>query len=448
MPVDTPVLELAVDLPDAISTAIGEHVAGLVPDGATLQTGIGKIPNSVLNALAHKHDLGIHTEMLSDSVIELFERGVITGKRKTLLAGKIVTSFVMGTRRLYDWVDDNPAVELRSSDFTNDPLVIARNERMIAVNSALAVDLTGQVAADTLNGQFFSGIGGQVDFIRGAARSKGGKPVIALRSTACSGQVSRIQAVLEAGAGVVTSRGDVHYVVTEYGVADLWGKSVRERSVALIDIAHPDHRSELLAQAKLRKYVFQDQRESLVALHVEAETLTLPDGSAVHIRALRVTDERVLQDLFYRLSDDSTYQRFLCHKAQYSREDVAPLADFSDARNAALVVTSNEDSEELLAVARYDRDPATGYADIAFVVRDEWQGRGIGTALFQRLAQLAVAQGIVGFTADVLVNNTPMLAIFEASGFPTQSRLEAGVRHLEMRLKVEPASLECPSCGP
>lgn len=434
VPVDSPVLELAVDLPDVISTAIGEHVAGLVPDGATLQTGIGKIPNAVLNALTHKHDLGIHTEMLSDSVIDLFERGVITGKRKTLLPGKIVTSFVMGTRRLYDWVDDNPALELRASDFTNDPLVIAQNERMVAINSALAVDLTGQVAADTLNGQFFSGIGGQVDFIRGAARSKGGKPVVALRSTACSGQVSRIQAVFDAGAGVVTSRGDVHYVVTEYGVADLWGKSVRERSVALIDIAHPDHRSELLAQAKLRKYIFQDQRESMLALHVRAETLRLPGGSAVYIRALRVTDERVLQDLFYRLSDDSTYQRFLCHKVQYSREEVARLADFSDARNAALVVTSNEDSEELLAMARYDRDPATGYADIAFVVRDEWQGRGIGTVLFQRLARLAIAQGIVGFTADVLVNNALMLAIFEASGFPMQSQLEAGVRHLELRL--------------
>jgi acyl-CoA hydrolase/GNAT superfamily N-acetyltransferase len=433
VPVDSPVLELAVDPPDATSTAIGEHVAGLVPDGATLQTGIGKIPNAVLNALVHKHDLGIHTEMLSDSVIDLFERGVITGKRKTLLPGKIVTSFIMGTRRLYDWVDDNPAIELRPSDFTNDPLVIARNERMIAVNSALAVDLTGQVAADTLNCQFFSGIGGQVDFIRGAARSKGGKPVIALRSTACAGQVSRIQAVFEAGAGVVTSRGDVHYVVTEYGVADLWGKSVRERSIALIDIAHPDHRSELLAQAKQRKYVFQDQRESMVALHVRAETLTLPGGSSVHIRPLRATDERVLQDLFYRLSDDSTYQRFLCHKAQYSREEVAQLADFSDARNAALVVTGNEDSEELLAMARYDRDPVTGFADIAFVVRDEWQGRGIGTALFQRLLRLAISQGIVGFTADVLLNNAHMLAIFEASGFPIQSGLEAGIRHLEIR---------------
>jgi GNAT superfamily N-acetyltransferase len=201
----------------------------------------------------------------------------------------------------------------------------------------------------------------------------------------------------------------------------------------LIDIAHPDHRSELLAQAKLRKYVFQDQRESLLAPNIRAETLKLAGGSTVHIRALRATDERVLQDLFYRLSDDSTYQRFLCHKVQYPRGEVVRLADFCDAQNAALVVTGNEDSEELLAMARYDRDPATGYADIAFVVRDEWQGRGIGTVLFQRLLRLAIEQGIVGFTADVLVNNAHMLSIFEASGLPIQSHLEAGVRHLEIR---------------
>lgn len=434
VPVDTPVLELPVETPDAVSTAIGEHVAGLIPDGATLQTGIGKIPNAVLNALGDKHDLGVHTEMLSDAVIDLVERGIITGKRKTLLPGKIVTSFVMGSRRLYDWIDDNPAIEMRPSDFTNDPMVISRNDRMIAVNSALAVDLSGQVAADTLNGQFFSGIGGQVDFIRGAARSKGGKPVIALRSTACAGQVSRIQAIFEAGAGVVTSRGDVHYVVTEYGVADLWGKSVRERSVALIDIAHPDHRSELLGQAKQRNYVFQDQRESLVALHVRAETVALAGGKSVHIRPLRATDERVLQDLFYRLSDDSTYQRFLCHKVRHSREEIAALADFSDSRNAALVVTGNEDDEQILGMARYDRDPDTGYADAAFVVRDDWQGRGIGKALFQRLARLARDRGVLGFTADVLANNGYMLAIFERSGYPVESQREAGVCHLRVRL--------------
>ncbi len=436
VPVDSPVLELPLVAPNPVAIAIGQHVAGLVPNGATLQTGIGQIPSAVLAALVDHHDLGIHTEMLSDPVIDLVERGVVNGKKKTLLPGKIVTSFIMGTQRLYDWVDDNPVLELRPSDFTNDPLIVARNERMIAVNSALAVDLTGQVAADTIGGQFFSGIGGQVDFIRGAARSVGGKPIIALPSTARDGQVSRIQTSFEAGAGVVTSRGDVHYVVTEYGVADLWGKSVRERAMSLIDIAHPDHRAELLGQAKCKKYVFQDQREPKFFSHARSETVTLPHGKLIHIRPLRVTDERLLQDLFYRLSDDSTYERFLAHKRCHPHEEISMLADFDDKQNAALVATSDQDVEELLAIARYDADPATGLAEVALVVRDEWQGRGIGSALFVRLIGLARTQGVRGFTAQVLATNGRMLRLFRASGLPIVDCFESGLHELTMSLKV------------
>ncbi|HET7545522.1 MAG TPA: GNAT family N-acetyltransferase [Polyangiaceae bacterium] len=435
VPVDAPVLELPVEPATPVSLAIAQHVAGLVPNGATLQTGIGPIPSAVLGALANHRDLGVHTEMLSDAVIELVERGVINGKKKTLLPGKIVTSFVMGTRRLYDWVDNNPVIELRPSEFTNDPMTIARNERMVAINSALAVDLTGQVAADTIEGQFFSGIGGQVDFIRGAARSAGGKPVIALPSTTRNGQVSRIQATFEAGAGVVTSRGDVHYVVTEYGVAALWGKSVRERSMSLIDIAHPDHRCELLNQAKAKKYVFPDQREPKYFSRARAETVSLPRGDVILIRPLRVTDERRVQDLFYRLSEDSIYQRFLAHKRSHSRQEISMLADFDDRENAALVATSNQDVEELLAVARYDTEPGTGLAEVALVVRDEWQGRGVGTALFARLIQLGRAQGLRGFTAQVLSANGRMLRLFRGSGLPIVERFESGVHDLNMSLQ-------------
>jgi len=205
----------------------------------------------------------VHTEMFSDGVMKLADAGVINGKRKTLLPGKIVTSFVMGSRALYEWVDDNPKVEMRPSRFTNDPFTIARNDHMVAINAALAVDLTGQVAADTLMGRFFSGIGGQVDFIRGSARSRGGIPIIALRSTAKNGLFSRIVPALAEGAGVVTSRGDVHYVVTEYGVADLWGKNIRQRALALISIAHPGFRAELLAAAQERRYVFFESEPAL-----------------------------------------------------------------------------------------------------------------------------------------------------------------------------------------
>jgi len=258
VPVDDELPEREAEPLDDVDRAIGRHVASLVPDGATLQMGIGKIPDAALGALENHHDLGIHTEMFSDGVMHLVQKGVITCRKKTLLPGKIVTSFVMGSRALYRWVHENPFVEMRGSGFTNDPFVIARNDQMIAINAALAIDLTGQVAADTLGGRFFSGIGGQVDFIRGAARSRGGKPIIAMRSTAKKGTVSRIAATLEAGAGIVTSRGDVHYVVTEHGIADLWGKNIRERALALIDIAHPDHRAELLAAARERRYIFPD----------------------------------------------------------------------------------------------------------------------------------------------------------------------------------------------
>lgn len=256
VPVDYPLPEIPIEPIDDVCRQIGLHTAGLIGDGATLQMGIGRIPDAVLACLGGRRDLGIHTEMLSDGVMRLAQAGVITGKKKTLLPGKMVTSFLMGSQKLYEWAHENPALEMRPSSFTNDPFQIARNDQMIAINSALAVDLTGQVAADTIGGRFFSGIGGQVDFIRGASRSQGGRPIIALPSTAKGGTVSRISPVLEEGAGVVTSRGDIHYVATEYGVADLWGKNIRQRAGALIDIAHPDFRSELCAAARARKYLF------------------------------------------------------------------------------------------------------------------------------------------------------------------------------------------------
>ena len=251
--VDRPIRELpGAGRVGPAARAIGGHVASLIENGSTLQMGIGEIPDAVLMFLGEKRDLGIHTEMFSDGVVDLFERGVITGEAKTLHRGKIVASFVLGSKRTFDFLDNNPVVEFHPSDYVNDPFVIAQNERMVAINSALAVDLTGQVCADSLGCAIYSGFGGQLDFIRGAARSKGGKPVIALPSTAKGGRVSRIVDTLAEGSGVVTTRADVHYVVTEHGVAHLFGKSLRERARALVAIADPDFRSELEAAARRR----------------------------------------------------------------------------------------------------------------------------------------------------------------------------------------------------
>jgi 4-hydroxybutyrate CoA-transferase len=235
-----------------LANQLGQKVADLIEDGSTLQVGIGEVPDAVLHYLSGKKDLGIHTEMVSDGIVDLIEKGVITNEKKTLHPGKVILGFVLGTRRLYDFVDNNPVFEFHPSRYTNDPFIISRNDKQVAINSALEVDLTGQVCADSLGYNLYSGIGGQVDFIRGAARSKGGKAIIALPSTARNATLSRIVAHLKVGAGVVTSRGDVHYVVTEYGVAYLHGRTIRDRCRQLINIAHPRFRDELERHALSR----------------------------------------------------------------------------------------------------------------------------------------------------------------------------------------------------
>ena len=252
--IDRPVLELP-QAPEIgpVARAIGQHIAELIEDGSTLQMGIGEIPDAVLLFLKEKRHLGIHTEMFSDGLVALVESGVVTNERKTLHRGKTIASFVLGSKRTFDFLDNNPFVEFHPSDYVNNPFVIAQNAKMVAINSALAVDLTGQVCADSLGTSIYSGFGGQVDFIRGAAASEGGKPIIALPATAKGGTVSRIVDTLAPGSGVVTTRADVHYVVTEYGVASLFGKSLRERALELIAVAHPDFREELRAAARRRK---------------------------------------------------------------------------------------------------------------------------------------------------------------------------------------------------
>lgn len=248
--VDYPLPEVQMAISSPEQEAIANNVAALIPDGATLQMGIGGIPDAVLKKLHNHKHLGVHTELFSDGVVDLVEAGVITNERKTFHAGKIIAGFVLGTQRLYDFIDDNPIVELHPTEYVNDPFNIAKNDRMVSINSAIQVDLTGQVCADSIGTRFFSGVGGQVDFVRGASRSIGGMPIIAFPSTAKDGQISRIVPTLDPGAGVITTRNDVHYIATEFGVADLYGRTIRERAQALIDIAHPDFREELAESAE------------------------------------------------------------------------------------------------------------------------------------------------------------------------------------------------------
>ncbi len=256
------IVEISEDLPElapipftAVEEKIGANIANLVEDGSTLQLGIGGIPNAALKAMLSKKDLGVHTEMVSDSIVEAIEAGVVTGAQKTLHNRKVIATFYLGTKNLYEFIDNNPIFETHPTEYTNHPYIIGQNEKMVAINSAIEVDLTGQVCSDSIGTMIYSGFGGQLDFIRGAAQSKGGKPIIALHSTAKQGKVSKIVPILKVGAGVVTTRADVHYVVTEYGVAYLHGKNLRQRAKALIDVAHPDFRPMLEEEAKKRKLV-------------------------------------------------------------------------------------------------------------------------------------------------------------------------------------------------
>jgi 4-hydroxybutyrate CoA-transferase len=258
VPVDYPLIEASMGQPTELSKQIGKHVADLIEDGSTMQMGIGAIPDGVLYFLRDKKDLGIHTELFSDGVVELYERGVVTGEKKSIHRGKMIAGFLIGSRKLYEFVDNNPVVELHPTEYVNDPYIIRQNDKMVAINSAIEVDLTGQICADSIGPRLYSGVGGQLDFIRGAARSRGGKPIIALPSSSQSRtgeKFSRIVAMLKPGAGVVTTRNDVHYVATEYGVANLYGKTIRQRAKALIDIAHPDFREELERKAADLKYL-------------------------------------------------------------------------------------------------------------------------------------------------------------------------------------------------
>jgi acyl-CoA hydrolase/RimJ/RimL family protein N-acetyltransferase len=419
-----PLPELHLPEPDSIASRIGAHVARLVKDGATLQLGIGGIPNAVLSQLKTKNDLGVHTELLSDGFRELVQNGNINGRRKTLHPHAIVASFCMGARPLYDWVDENPHVLFYPSDYTNDPGIIRRNDNMVAINSAIAVDLTGQVCADSIGSRFYSGIGGQVDFMRGAARSKGGRPIIVLPSTAklpTGETVSRLVPHLDEGAGVVTSRGDVHYVVTEHGVAYLHGKSVTERARALIEIAHPDFRNELLDGAKARRYVYGDlgryPARDVYPAHLEAcKNVTHPQhgGIEITIRPIRSSDERRLQDFFYSHTEETVQYRYGYAARTMTHQRALSLVELDYQKRLALVALYGEPGEEqIIAVGRYELDETTNLAEVAFVVHENFRGLGLTCDLLQSLTREAKTQGISGFTAQVLSENKPMLHIFQ-----------------------------------
>ncbi|HUW30063.1 MAG TPA: GNAT family N-acetyltransferase [Planctomycetota bacterium] len=430
VPFDEPIIEVEPPVLDEKIRQIGQNVARLVEDGSTIEFGIGRIPQAVAEFLRDKKDLGIHTEMFGDWIIQLVESGAVTCNKKNVNRGKIVASFCMGTRKLYDYVDNNPFFEFHRSDYVNDPFVIGQHDKMVAINVGLEIDLTGQVVADSLGYRFYSGIGGQVDFNRGAARSKNGKPIIAMPSTARDGQVSRIVTRLTEGSGVVTTRGDVHYVVTEFGVAYLHGKSINERALALIHIAHPRFRNELIQAAKANRYIPEDVIElpwEKVDYPEELERYdTLEDGTEIFFRPVKPTDEPALAEMLYSLSTESVHARFFTYTKTFPHKDIQQLTTIDYVRDLAIVgvVPGPAGEEQIVAIAQYFLDPSNGSAEVAFVVQDEWQDKGMGSFLLRYISQIARQRGVRKFYAKVLPTNKAMLAVFMNSGYDVKTHFD------------------------
>jgi acyl-CoA hydrolase/GNAT superfamily N-acetyltransferase len=437
-------IEHAQDIPEMtvvegskISDRIAQYVAMLVSDGATIQLGVGKIPDAVTRYLHTHKNLGVHSEMISDGIAELMQKGVINNREKTFHPGKTVTSFCVGSDKLYRFVHNNPHVEFYPSSYINKPANIAKNKDMVSINSAIEVDLSGQVVADSIGYQFHSGIGGQVDFVEGASKSIGGKPIIALPSTAKNGTISRIVANISEGAGVVTSRGDVHYVVTEFGVASLRGKSVRERALELIRVAHPSFREGLLQQIRRHLWVPDYQKHFPTDVPEFGDMQLQPiiiDAEKFYLRPLNPSDERRLQEFFYSHTKETLRLRYNYIPQNMTREKSCDLVSVDQSKDIALTIVQQEGSRTRIeAVGRYYLYPEKS-CEVAFVTRETNQGKGMAKRLLQEMIYIASARGLKKMFAMVKSENKAMIFVFEHFGFKRVFNADPGeielVRHL------------------
>lgn len=439
LPVSKPLPTVSPTKLTAETLQIGKYVSLLVEDASTLQIGIGQVPDAVLRQLTDRNDLGIHTEMFSDGLLQLSKNGNITNRFKGIHEGKTIASFCFGSQELYDHVDANPHFEFHGSDYVNNPANIAKNHKMCSITSATQVDLTGQIVADSVGGKFYSGIGGQVDFIRGSGMSKGGMPIIALPSTAENGSISRIVSVISPGAGVSATRGDVHYVVTEYGIATLRGRCIRERIMELIQVAHPKFRDQLredmLKDYKLPAY----QRSTPVPVKELGDTEVVKlriKGEDYFLRPLHPSDQRRLQSFFYSHTTATLFQRYRNEPKKMGTARAYRLVNTDLARDMALCIVERQGPREvILAVGRYYVLENGMGAETAFVVHEAMQGRGFSTILLERLIAIARQRKLKFLTANVRVDNHSMRRVFEKFHF-TSKRAEDPAE-LEYLLSLE-----------
>ncbi|MGQ9668863.1 MAG: GNAT family N-acetyltransferase [Desulfosoma sp.] len=430
IPWDEPLLEMPPSSITPEASAIGMQAAKLIEDGSTIRVGVGSIPSAVLYALEDKTDLGVHTDMLTDAYLHLVEKGVITNAKKTLHPGKIIASFCIGTRALFDFVHNNPMVALHPVEYTNNYLVISQNEKMVCVNSALEVDLTGQVCSDSMGYQIYSGVGGAVDFLRGARNSRGGKTITVLTSLTEDGR-SRIVPTLTLGGGVVTTRGGVQLVVTEYGIAQLQGKSLRERALALIGIAHPDFREELTRHAYRIQLLKREQFAIRAAKAIYPEELEITqifdETTEVFFRPAKPTDERMLREFFYSLPKDEAYIRFLSTMRVYPQVDIHRLVNIDYDKEMTLVgAVGHMDEQRIVAVGRFIADEESPGAEVDFAVHPDYGRRGIASFMIQYLSEIAVKSGIRQFRAYIRPGNERVFGIFQRLGYLVDSSYMEG----------------------
>ncbi len=437
---DEPLMEYKDKAPDEIAQRIGGYVSRIVEDGDTIQVGYGSIPNAILSNLKDKKHLGVHTELLTDGIVELMKKGVVDNSEKSLNRGKTVATFSMGNKKTYDYIHDNPGVEFKSVDYTNNPLVIARHEKMTAINSALEVDLTGQATAESIGNTFYSGIGGQADFMRGAVLAPGGKTILAFQATAEGEGVSRIVPYLKEGEGVTLNRGDIHYVVTEYGIAYLHGKNIRERAMELIAIAHPKFRSRLIDEAKRLNLIYKDQAFITGELgeypeHLEAYRTTR-GGLKILLRPVKISDEPLLKEFFYDLSDESLYRRFMSMRKDIPHDRLQNFVVIDYTKEMVILAILKEgERETVIGMGQYTPDEKTLQVEAAIVVKDEFQRRGVGREIVQYLVFLGKRRGLSGVSASVLMENKPMLYLLEKSGFDIKKEGVGGVYEMKLSFR-------------
>ena len=417
---------------------IGHYVNMLVDDGATLQIGFGHLPDAIVPYLSDKKDLGIHTQVITDGLLPLFKKKVITNKKKSYLPNRVVASLCMGSKKLYDYVDNNPEFYFKSSEFVNDPNVIAKNDNFISISSALEVDLTGQACTDSKGYLFYSGMGDQVDFIRGSTMSKGGFSIIIIPSTAQNGKVSRIVPHLSEGAGVATTRGDIDIIVTEYGIAEMRGKSIYQRVMELARITHPKFRKNLIEEAKKRHYIFPDQlpptTQDLLFLDQYLYSKKLTNGKNIDFRPLLPSDEFESRHFYYSLQEDSIYYRFFNKRKVFSRDMLQKQwAQVDYRRNMTIIgLMQLGKRKQIVAIGSY-AEADTDSAEVAFLVKEKLHGMGIGSYLLEILETIAKENNYKQFVAMVLAENRKMLKVFQKK-YPSAKFLRSGSGEVEVEM--------------